>query len=85
MLRKTVATHRLKELRHFRGVEKLATWRRSYGFDRCDVRNGQWVHNPLPPTSEQTTANMWAEVNALKEAISMPGKDRSSQKVGEFY
>ena len=50
MLRKTVATHRLKELRHFRGVEKLATWRRSYGFDRCGVRNGQWVYNPLPPT-----------------------------------
>ena len=32
MIRKTVATHRLKEL-HFRTVEKLATWRRTYGFD----------------------------------------------------
>ena len=41
MIRKTVATHRLKELRHLRAVEKLATWRRSYGFDRCDARDEQ--------------------------------------------
>ena len=33
MIRKTVATHRLKELIHLRAVEKLATWRRSYEFD----------------------------------------------------
>ena len=48
MLRKTVAAYRLKELRYLRAVEKLATWR-SYGFDRCDVQDEQWVHSPLPP------------------------------------
>ena len=83
MLRKTVATYRLKELRHLRAAKKLATWR-SYGFDRCDVRDEQWVHGPLPPTPEQSTANMWAEVNALKEVISMSGKDRSRQRVESF-
>ena len=67
MLRKTVATHRLKELRHLRAVEKLAAWRRSNGFDRCDVRDGQWIHSSLPPTPEETTASMWADVNALKK------------------
>ena len=41
MIRKTVATHRLKELKHLRAVEKLVTWRRSYGFDRCDARDEQ--------------------------------------------
>ena len=33
MIRKTVATHRLKKLRHLRTVEKLATWSTTYGFD----------------------------------------------------
>ena len=31
---KTVATHYLKELIHLQAVEKLATWRRTHGFDR---------------------------------------------------
>ena len=84
MLRKIVVTHRLKELRHLRAVEKVVTWRRSYGFDRCDVRNEQWVHDPLPPALEQTTANMWAEVNTLKKVISISGKDRSRQRVESF-
>ena len=81
MIRKTVATHRLKELKHLRAVEKLATWRRSYGIDRCDARDEQWVHGPLPPTPEQTTASMWVDLNALKDAISMSGKYRSRQRV----
>ena len=51
ILRKNVVTHRLKELRHLRAVEKLATWRRSYDFDQCDVRDDQWVHGPLPGTN----------------------------------
>ena len=84
LLRKTVATHPLKELSYLRAVEKLATWRRRYGFDECDVRDDQWVHGPLPPTPEQTTANMWAAANALKEAISMSGEDRSRQRVESF-
>ena len=29
MIRKTVATHHFKELRHLRAVEKLATWKRT--------------------------------------------------------
>ena len=41
ILRKTIATHHLKELRHLRPVGKLAIWRKSNGFDRCDVINGQ--------------------------------------------
>ena len=81
MLRKTVTSHRLKELIHLRAVEKLATWRRSYGFDRCDARDEQWVHGPLPTTPEKNTASMWAELNTLEEAISMSGKDRSRQRV----
>ena len=75
MLKKTVATHRLEELRHLRAVEKLATSNRSYGFDRCVARDEQWVHGPLTPTPEQTTASMWAKLKAsLNEAISMSEK-----------
>ena len=85
MLRKTVATHRLKELRHLRAVEKLTAWRRNNGFDQCDdVRNKQWVHSTLPPTPEQTTTSMWAEVNTLQKAISMSEKERSKQRVESF-
>ena len=58
MLRKTVVTHRLKELRHLRAVEKLAAWRRSNGFDRCNVHDGQWIHSPLPSTPEETIVSM---------------------------
>ena len=84
MLRKTVATHRLKELRHLRAVEKLKTWRRSNGSDRYDARDGQWIHSSLPPTPEETTASMWVDVNALKKAILMSGKVRSKQRVESF-
>ena len=82
--RKTVATHRLKDMRHLRALEKLATWSRRIGFDRCDVCNERWVHSPLLPTPKQTTAKMWTEVNALKEAISMSGKYTSRQRVDSF-
>ena len=84
MIRKTVATHRLKNLRHLRVVEKLATWRRTYGFDRLEDGDDHWVHGPLPPMPEQTTTSMWADLNALKDAISMSGKERSSQRVMSF-
>ena len=84
VLRKTVATHRLKELRYLRAVENLPTWRRSNGFDRCDVIDGQWINGPLPPTLEQTTASMWTELYALKKVISMSGKARSKQRVESF-
>ena len=84
MIRKTVVTHRLKELRHLRAVEKLATWRRTYGFDRLEDGDDKWIHGPLPPTPEKTTASMWADLNALKDALSMSGKEISSQRAMSF-
>ena len=82
---KTVAAHRLKELRHLQAVEKLATWRRTHGFDRLADGDNNWVHGPLPPTPEQMiTASLWSDLNALKDAISMSGKDGSGRKVGNF-
>ena len=83
-LRKTVATHRLKELRHLHALKKLAAWRRSNGFDRCGVHDEQWIHSPIPPTPEKTTASMWADVNALRKEISMLKKKRSKQRVESF-
>ena len=84
MIRKTVATHHLKELKHLRAVETLETWRRTYDFDRLEDGDGQWVHGPLLLTSEQTTASMWSDLNALKDAISISGKERSRQRVMSF-
>ena len=84
MMRKTVATYRLKELRHLHAVEKLATWRRTYGFDRLEDGDDHWVHGPLPPTPEPITASLWSDLNALKDAVSMSGKERSRQKVKSF-
>ena len=85
MIRKTVATHRFKELRHLRAVEKLATWRMTYGFDRLEDGNDQWVHGPLPLTPEQITASMWADLKELKGAISISEKERSRQRVKSFF
>ena len=81
MLRKTFATQHLRKLRHLRTVEKLAAWRRDNGFDQCDVRDEQWIHSSLPPTPEETTASMSADVSVLTKAISMSGKDRWKQRV----
>ena len=84
MIRKTVATHRFKELKHLRAGEKLATWGSSYDFDRCDARDEQWVHGPLPLAPKQTTASMWVDLNALKCVISMSGKNGSRKRVKSF-
>ena len=84
MIKKTVATHHLKELRHLRTVEKLATWRRTYGFDRLEDGDDHWVHGPLPPMPEQITASMWSDLKELKDATSMSAKDISSQRVRSF-
>ena len=48
VIRKTVAAHRLKKLRHLHAVQKLVTWGRTYGFDRIEDGDDQWVHGPLP-------------------------------------
>ena len=80
---RTVATHRLKELRHLHAVENLATWRRTYGFDLLEDGD-DWVHGPLPSTPEQITASMWSDLNTSKDVISLSGKDGSRQKVKSF-
>ena len=81
---KTVAAHPLKELKHLQAREKLATLRRTYGFDRIADDNNQWAYCPLPPTPEQFTASLWAELNALKCAVSMSGQDGSWQRARIF-
>ena len=63
-----VAAHRLKQMRTLLMYEELATWRRDNGFDRGEDVD----HRSLPPTPEQYYAGLWLEVNALKDAISMP-------------
>ena len=63
-----VAAHRLKQMRTLLMYEELATWRRDNGFDRVEDVD----HRSLPPTPEQYCAGLWLEVNALKDAISMP-------------
>ena len=81
---KTVATHRLKELRDLEVVEKLATWRRTCGFDRIADDDNQLASCPLPPTSEKFTASLWSDLNELKDAISLSGKDGSRQRTKSF-
>ena len=48
----TVAAYRLKELNHFQAIEQLATWRRTYGYDRED----SWMHGTRPLAPEEFTA-----------------------------
>ena len=54
--------------------EKLAIWRGENGFDRVAAVKKNWFgdHRSLPPTPEQYYAGLWLEVNALRDAISMP-------------
>ena len=61
---------------------KLAAWRRINGFDRCDEHDRQWIYSLLTPTPEETTASMWAGVNASKKEISMSEK---KQRVENFF
>ena len=76
----TVAAHRLKKIRGFLAYQELATWRRMNGFDRVADGEDNWFHGPrsLPPTPEKFTADLWCEVNALKDAISMPRQKASN-------
>ena len=61
----TVAAYRLKEIKHFQVMQKLATWRRTYGYDR----DNSWTHGTRPLAPEEFTASLWEEVNAMKEAL----------------
>ena len=81
---KTVAAHRLKELIHIQALEKLATWRRTHGFDQIANGDNQWASRPLPPTPEHFTASLWSDLNKLKDAISLSGNDGSSQRAKSF-
>ena len=69
-----VAAHRIKDVKEFLAYQQLATWRRENGFDRVEAVEKKWFgdHRSLPPTPEQYYAGLWLEVNALKDAISMP-------------
>ena len=80
----TVGAHRLQKMKEFVAYEKLATWRRKNGFDRIAADDNQWTSRPLPLTPEQFTQNLWSEVNALKNATSMPARTRPWQKTIEF-
>ena len=69
-----VAAHRLKQMRTLLMYEELATWRRENGFDR-EMEGEESCfpgHRSLPPTPQEYYASLWLEVNALKDAISMP-------------
>ena len=61
-------------------MEKLATWRRTYGYDRNDSR----MRGTRSLAPEEFTASLWEEVNALMEAISMSGRARPWQKTKKF-
>ena len=69
-----VAAHRLKQMRTLLMYEELATWRRDNGFDReMEGEESCFTgHRSLPPTPQEYYASLWLEVNALKDAISMP-------------
>ena len=70
----TVEAHRLQKMRDLLTFEELATWRRMNGFDRVADGEDKLFHGPrsLPPTPEKYAADLWCEVNALKDAILMP-------------
>ena len=42
------------------------------------------VHRSLPPTPGQITTSLWADLNALRDAISMSGEDGFSQRTKSF-
>ena len=42
------------------------------------------MHGTLPLSPEEFTQSLWSEVNALKDAISMPARARPWQKTMEF-
>ena len=76
----TVAAYRLREMKNLQAVEKLATWRKTCGYDRDD----SWMFGPRPLTPEQFTQSLWSELNTLRDAISMPEGDGFSQLTKSF-
>ena len=80
-----VAAYCFKHMKEILLYNELAIWRRENGFDRVEAveKNRFGDHRSLPPTPEQHYASLWAEVDALKEAISMPART-PWQKTAEF-
>ena len=81
-LQAIVCDHHLKKVKEFLLYNELAIWRRENGFDRVEAVEKNWCgdHRSLPPTPEQYYAGLWLEVNALRDAISIPAKYRPRQK-----
>ena len=84
-LQAIVCDHHLKQVKDFLLYNELAIWRRENSFDRVEAveKNRLGDHRSLPPTPEQYYASLWAEVDALKEAISKPART-PWQKTAEF-
>ena len=80
----TVAAYRPREIKSLQAVEELATRRRAYGYERNAVNDNQWASRPLPLTPEQFTQSLWSELNALRDAFSMPEGDRFSPRAKSF-
>ena len=76
----TIDAHRLQKMRDLLTFEKLASWSRMNGFDRVADDEDDWFEGPcsLQPTPEEYAADLWAEVNTLKDAISMPRQNFSN-------
>ena len=72
-----VPAHRLKQMREFLAYQALAIWRRDSGFDRVVDRGEScfYGHRSLPPMPQEHYAGLRHELNALKEAISIPAED----------
>ena len=71
-------------MRSLQAIEKLATWRRAYGYDRTTADDSQWASRPLPLTPDQFTQSLWSELNALRDEISMPEGARFIPRANSF-
>ena len=78
-MRDAVSAHRLEQMRDLLAQEQLKTWRGKNGLDRDD----SWMYGARPLSPQEFSASLWAEVNALKDAISMPART-PWQKTIEF-
>ena len=76
----TVAPYRLREMKYFQAREQLATWRRTHGYDRDD----SYMHGTLPLSPQEFTTNLWSELSALRDAISMAGGNIFSPRAKSF-
>ena len=75
-----VAAYRIREMKNLQPVEKLATWMKTYGYDRED----KWMHGTRPLSPQEFTSSLWSELNALRDAISTPEGDGLSQRNKSF-